>query len=287
MNRFSMNYLRTTLFYMLALPTALTGMLHSTCSHENPLHVPAIYKEEFLARLQSVLAEKKYDVNEETCYFGTPLSMAIGTKNSAAVALLLEHGADPNQVFGKSFKLSITPLNWCIQTCTSEITALLLKKGAKPYVNPEVPHPLFQIFFRNFFEKNQLYIMAVLLRVGTNPLIVRHNDRTLFEYMACELRILSENLERMLASDAPGAEKQVRQQTEKITHYKQAFKALLEYKRLALQFKKHYGVPLEICHMFLHVADYGLNSPLRKTTTLILSARRKPVCWQQGSAIQP
>lgn len=287
MNRFSMNYLRTTLFYMLALPTALTGMLDPTCSHENPLHVPAIYKEEFLARLQSVLAEKKYDVNEETCYFGTPLSMAIGTKNSAAVALLLEHGADPNQIFGKSLKLSITPLNWCIRTCMPKITALLLKKGAKPYVNPEVPHPFFQMLFKNFFEKNQLYNMAVLLRVGVNPLVVRQNNRTLFQYMANELRILSEQLNEMQASDAPDAEKQVRQQTEKIIHYKQAFKALLEYKRLALQFRKNFGVPLEICHFFLHVADYGLNSPFRKTTTLILSARRKPVCWQQGSAIQP
>jgi len=280
-----MNYAQTTLFYMLALPAALTGMLNPTCSHENPLHVPAIYKEEFLTTLTSLLAEKKYAVNEETCYFGTPLSMAIGTKNSTAVALLLEHGANPNQIFGKSLSLTITPLNWCIKTCTPEITALLLKKGAKPYVNPEVPHPFFQMFFKNFFEKNQLYNMAVLLRVGVNPLVVRQNNRTLFQYMANELRILSEQLNEMQASDAPNSEKQVRQQTEKIIHYKQAFKALLEYKRLALQFKKHCGVPLEICHMFLHAADFELNSPLRKTTTLILNARKKPLPSQRDSLL--
>ena len=78
-----------------------------------------------LALVQAAI-EKKIDVNSQTEYGVTPLSLACDHGHEEVVRYLLEHGADPNI---KDRFYRVGPMGWAISRKHTSVVALLVKAG--------------------------------------------------------------------------------------------------------------------------------------------------------------
>lgn len=250
----NMNYIYSTFFSALLLPMMLSSMAADTKTNKNPLLNPKIYQEESLDTLKSLLAEKKYTVNEEDeFYCRLPLGMAIEAGDHTAVILLLKNGANPNQIFNKSSPRTI--LSWCIFHGTPEATTLLIQNGANPNLATELHHPLFDaVEDAIFFKSKGTRSLAILLRAGANPLTATHAGKTIFEHMKYEGDVIVDDFRSL----EPNHEL-YDYCKEKAIKYQKAGRALVQYKILWNHLHRNWGLPAEIVQHVLTFVDFGLD----------------------------
>jgi hypothetical protein len=219
----------------------------------NPLHNQAIYEEKSRAKLTEFLSQNAHLVNQEcrATSFAvpiesngrTPLLTAIHARNIEGVRLLLKHGAYPNQICGTVLKR--TALIYSIMGNEPEITELLIQNGANPNFKTDDAHPLFQALqYSSSLDAKSIRIIEILLKSGVNPVTAQLNDQTIFMYMAERFPHFTGKSHQEL--------------------YKKAGRALVAYKKLALDFQKNFKIPLEICHRILYSADFGLEQAIAK-----------------------
>jgi len=245
----SMSAARKTLFITLLLPTLVSGMAPSfylynnfihiyppNTTYESPLHNPAIYKEESLATLTSLLAEKKYDVNKEGSLRELPLKEAIISNNRTSVELLLKYGANPNQI--SRFQIKDSPLSWCVEYGTPEITTLLIQRGANPNLATKDYHSLlYAVRYNTAFDLRKLSNIGILLRGGANPLIATQDNQTIFTRMSKKFDSIYGSKEQ----------------------YLRVWKALIRYFVAWKILSNGFNLPPKIAEHILTFVDFGLD----------------------------
>ena len=115
---------------------------------------------------------------------------------------------------------------------------LLLQYGANPNVETKYIRPI--SLFAALHSSKCAQIVAILLRAGANPLTAKDSsNNSIYTYM-------QEEFEAVQDKDLKDV-------------YKKIGRALIEYKKLALQLKYQKNIQLEISHLILHAADFGLD----------------------------
>lgn len=213
--------------------------LSSSLYYENPLADPAVYTDLcHTASLKNYL-EKNTSLANEPCDGLYPLEHAIRAQNISAVELLLKYGAQTKVIFSEN----LSPITISLRSGLSSITALLIKNGVKIEAGM-----LFECLNSAYFAPEHLLQIAVLLRSGAHPQSATKDAQTIFAFMKEEFEKIAD---------------------EKKYLYKKAGRALIEYKKLALQLRNQKSIPLEISHMILCAADFGLDDyymPMAKCT---------------------
>ncbi|KAI3848019.1 hypothetical protein MKX03_001131, partial [Papaver bracteatum] len=105
-----------------------------------------------------LLLAKGIDVDARN-ELGSPLELAATNGYQDTVKVLLDHGANPNLVFGDAY----TPLQSSIRTQSWECMMLLLKAGADPNIGPECK-PL-----TIAADVGIIHIIKLLVKYGADP----------------------------------------------------------------------------------------------------------------------
>lgn len=240
---------------------------------KNPLNTVLPYIKATTDELEKLIAEG-HNVNEES-HPHIPLCRAITTQNNDAVLLLLRHGAEVNKLFNQF--VPNTPLMWSIAFGSPTITKILLENGADPNLATEWNTPLLTGLCVFDFGENQMANIANLLKWGANPL-EKHNGKTIFDSMKSQLNQQEDRLEKVKQTIESIDHKCFMYLKKKATLYREAGRALVAYKALALDFEKRFGIPPNISSRFLGSADFGLD----KYTLRVKCA----ICYEEGKFIE-